>query len=663
MTGLDAMADTAIAPPAARRRLARWIYVGPALIVCIGVIAAIQIASYIDDAAVARDADRFSTASERALDRLTDRMTIQGTLLRGVAALLRAAPDQIVSPDVFAAYLGRLNIDLNYPGVQGIGYSMVLRDDASRQKVFDMLVLQRAPTGLWADHASVERFALVLVYPPDPRNRATLGYDLSSDAVRRSAVERARDEARPVLTARVTLVADAVTDRQPGFLMYAPVYFGDGVPDTVDARRSRFVGAVVSGFRARDLLSTIFTEDDVTRELSVALYDGPTASADALLYRTDPDVAGPNPKLRAELPVMIAGQPWTAIVTARAPFYRHSAPRLAQGVLAAGVIGSIVLAGLALAQAQATVAAEQARDQVRSLNQALETRIAARTRELEFAREALIATNMDLETTVARRTLQLRDSIQEAQRFVYVASHDLRAPLVNIVGFTGELATALQRLKDFVASQEEAGIQSVPSDVTTAIREDIPEALDFIRASTSRMDRLINAILRLAREERRTLTPEIVPLDALLHAVADGLKSQLNTAGAELVIESPLPEIVGDRLSIEQVVANLIENAVKYLDPARPGHILVRGRDRGTRIELEVTDNGRGIDPRDHERIFELFRRAGQQDTDGEGIGLAHVRALVRRMDGSIAVVSRLGEGAKFTVDLPKNLVVTEGAA
>jgi signal transduction histidine kinase len=96
-----------------------------------------------------------------------------------------------------------------------------------------------------------------------------------------------------------------------------------------------------------------------------------------------------------------------------------------------------------------------------------------------------------------------------------------------------------------------------------------------------------------------------------------------------------------------------MENALKYLMPGRPGQITVRGEARRGRAIIEVIDNGRGIAAKDHERIFDLFRRSGVQDQPGEGIGLAHVRALAYRLGGLIEVVSELGQGATFRVNLP----------
>ncbi len=99
----------------------------------------------------------------------------------------------------------------------------------------------------------------------------------------------------------------------------------------------------------------------------------------------------------------------------------------------------------------------------------------------------------------------------------------------------------------------------------------------------------------------------------------------------------------------------MIDNAIKYLKPGVPGVISVRGRTKLGFAIFEIADNGRGVDAKDHQRIFELFRRAGSQDKPGQGIGLAHVRALVRRLGGTISLSSELDSGSTFTITLPIN--------
>ena len=138
----------------------------------------------------------------------------------------------------------------------------------------------------------------------------------------------------------------------------------------------------------------------------------------------------------------------------------------------------------------------------------------------------------------------------------------------------------------------------------------------------------------------------------LIEAIVQTLAHQAAEAQAEIHI-APLPPIVSDRLALEQIFSNLIDNAIKYLKPGVPGEIAIRGRTKLGFAMFEITDNGRGIDPKDHQRIFDLFRRAGTQDRPGQGIGLAHVRALVRRLGGTMSVSSELNTAAPLRSPFP----------
>jgi signal transduction histidine kinase len=284
------------------------------------------------------------------------------------------------------------------------------------------------------------------------------------------------------------------------------------------------------------------------------------------------------------------------------------------------------------------------------------------TRDLQAAQAALQRANASLEQRVADRTTSLMAANEEIQRFAYIVSHDLRAPLVNVMGFTQELETAIEAVRGLMQRAETQAPSLITQDVRDAVEEDIPEAISFIRSSTNRMDRLIGAILALSREGRRRLAEEPVALQALLEGIAASLQHQLDRAGAEITLQPPFPTLRTDRLALEQILGNLLDNATKYLDPARPGRILLRGRREAGMNAIDVVDNGRGIAARDHVRVFELFRRSGPQDQPGEGIGLAHTRALARRMGGDIRLVSTLGVGSTFTLLLPDALPAPDPA-
>jgi signal transduction histidine kinase len=273
------------------------------------------------------------------------------------------------------------------------------------------------------------------------------------------------------------------------------------------------------------------------------------------------------------------------------------------------------------------------------------------TQGLVSAQREVTALNANLEDRVQERTAALSRANEEIPRIAYIVSHDLRSPLVNIMGFTSELEASVATLRDYVAGDKVDA--KLAEAARTTVSEDVPEAVRFIRASTGKMDGLINAILELSREGRRALNREAVDLDRVFAQAAASLKHQLDEAGAEIVLPVRSPQVVTDRLALEQVIGNVLDNAVKYLVRGRPGRIVVVAEEGAGRVRIDISDNGRGIAAQDRERIFELFRRAGQQDRPGEGIGLAHVRSLVRRLGGDIAASSELGRGSTFQIDLP----------
>jgi signal transduction histidine kinase len=277
--------------------------------------------------------------------------------------------------------------------------------------------------------------------------------------------------------------------------------------------------------------------------------------------------------------------------------------------------------------------------------------------DLDGSQAELRRVNEGLEQAVEERTADLTRANDEIQRFAYIVSHDLRSPLVNVMGFTSELEVSLKPLQALLHEVEEKAPAIPLKAAREAVTADLPEAINFIRSSTRKMDRLINAILKLSREGRRTLTPERIDMDVLFQGIVESLKHTAVERGAEIVIAAPLPDISSDRLAVEQVFSNLIENALKYAKPGRPGRILVRGQATAAGCVFEIEDNGRGIAPADHERIFELFRRSGSQDQPGEGIGLAHVRALIYRLGGSITLDSELDRGSTFRISLPRTLL------
>ncbi len=883
----------------------------PLLVFLVGLMGTAVVTLQFKRLSDARDAERFERLVDQRVEAISDRIDTYVALLRGAAGLFSA--NETVSRQDFASYVARLAVAELYPGIQGIGFAGWF--DAGERRAVETQMREEGFPGfrVTPPEPREQYSAIVFLEPQDERNAAAIGYDMYTDPVRREAMERARDHGVPALSGMVELVQEIDQDKQPGFLIYLPVYEDNLFPVTVEERRALLAGWAYSPFRARDLFSRAIDKTGAFggRDLVYSVHDGLEPSAGNLLYRSaelERTQGGGEPTGTATRQVIeIAGRSWTVDFAPGASFARDSYADLLPYLFGLGFLATLFLTAAAFAQARTTLEAEKARADLQEETERLErlnrvgnalaseldmerlvrTVIEAATslsgaaygafferiapgvdgnpdeawrlfslagapreaftrfglprptdlfsptfagggvvRSADVSRDArygslggmpkghlpvrsylavpvvsrsgerlgallfghpepgmfaekeekLIAgfagqaaaalenarllasvkAGQDrfkaavqavrgiLWTTDAKgrmvgeqpgwqsmtgqaveqyqdggwsaaihpddlaRTLELwsaaveekrtfvhehrvlrvdgsfgtfavravpvrdadgsvrewvgvhtditeqreaqtelKESNEEIQRFAYIVSHDLRAPLVNVMGFTSELSAVKDEL---LASA------SKPADDPARIEaeSDFDEALGFIKAGIVKMERLIAAILKLSREGRRTFTPEPLDMPTLLQGLADAQRHQAEEIEATVEIAPDLPRLVSDRLSVEQIFGNLIDNAIKYSHPDRPALIRITGEERGQRVVYRVKDNGRGIEAKDRDRVFDLFRRAGQQDRPGEGIGLAHVKALVRALGGRIELSSQAGAGTTFTVVMPR---------
>jgi PAS domain S-box-containing protein len=251
---------------------------------------------------------------------------------------------------------------------------------------------------------------------------------------------------------------------------------------------------------------------------------------------------------------------------------------------------------------------------------------------------------------VAQLAHTLAEKNRELEAIVYVASHDLRSPLVNIEGFSNELTRICKQMQAAVAA---APGGTVPAAVVQeAFATDIPRALRFIQAGVARIDTLLNGFLRFSRLGRESLTIQTLDMNALVAGVAQALKFQLEQAGASLQL-GRLPSCQGDAMHIGQVFSNLIDNAVKYRDAARSLRITISGWVESGRAIYAVTDNGIGIAPEHREKIFEIFHRLNPNTGAGEGLGLTIAQRILERHNGKLWVEGQSGVGSTFFISLP----------
>jgi PAS domain S-box-containing protein len=247
------------------------------------------------------------------------------------------------------------------------------------------------------------------------------------------------------------------------------------------------------------------------------------------------------------------------------------------------------------------------------------------------AEEEVRALTETLEQRVRHRTGELERANRELESFAYSVSHDLRSPLRAIDGFA--------RILD-----EEAGAGFGP---------DARHHLDRIRANAQHMDRLIDDLLALSRTARQEMKVGEVDLSTMVRTTFERLAAEPGRPAARLEL-GPLPRVRGDGALLEHVVANLLDNALKFSSRAQAPCIAVAGDLEGGMAVVRVRDNGVGFDMNYAGRLFGVFQRLHVSDEfPGSGVGLAIVQRIVQRHGGDVSAESAPGQGAVFTIRLP----------
>jgi signal transduction histidine kinase len=248
----------------------------------------------------------------------------------------------------------------------------------------------------------------------------------------------------------------------------------------------------------------------------------------------------------------------------------------------------------------------------------------------------------------ARADLERKN--QELSSLLFVTSHDLRRPLVTIQGFVSELQRSVQDLLGLLD-----GVEIPPERakrIGEIVNDDIPAAAKYISGGVTALDEMLRGILDISRLDRAGFEMQTVDMQQLVADIVAGMGSEIERAGASLTV-GPLPCCFGDPARLAQVVTNLLANAVKYLDPGRTGALRITGQIQGKQVVYCVEDNGIGIAADRLSRVFDMFYRAAPEHADGEGLGLASVRAIVGKHGGRTWAESELGKGARFYISLP----------
>ncbi|MBD2165268.1 CHASE domain-containing protein [Calothrix membranacea FACHB-236] len=307
----------------------------------------------------AQDKLRFQNAVTRTQDNIQNRLDTYITLLHAGSALFAAHEE--VSLAEFRAFVERLNLRERYPGIQGIGFSRRISAEQLPGLLNDMQKQGVKNFNLRPNYQRNEYHSIIYLEPLDRRNQAAIGYDMYTEAVRRGAMEYARDNGTVAASGKVTLVQEIDQHKQAGFLIYIPVYRQGIIPNTISDRQANLLGFVYSPYRADDLLQGIFGGEQPL--VNFEIYDGTEIKPENLLHssQSNSTVNNPfyHPQFQTTNTIKIAGRTWKIVFQSKPEMDLLSSRNLVPYVGFAGVVISFILFGITRSLNHARNAAEK----------------------------------------------------------------------------------------------------------------------------------------------------------------------------------------------------------------------------------------------------------------------------------------------------------------
>lgn len=549
---------------------------------------------------------QFEAARDRTVAVIKERMIkYEDALWAGVAAV--ESHDSAINYDQWHNFAQNLRIEERHRGINGIGMIHYLKEPEVRGYLAEQRRL-RPDFQIFPEHDNPEKMPITFI-EPETTNAAAIGLDVAHEANRRAAALMSRDTGEARITGPITLVQDSA--QTAGFLFYAPFYHGSA-PQTLEERRAQFAGAVYAPFVVHKLMEGLLAKD--LRNLRFSIRDGDKVIYDEHVM-DDPNNDA-KPLLSEQLDLTMFGRVWTLDVRSDLAFRQQHSEAKPTVILIAGLMIEGLIIALLVLMARANQQAVQFADRV--------------TADLKRESAKLAQTNQILSAQ--------NDELEE---YAYVTSHDLRTPIRGIGGLTEMLE---EDLEPYLASAE--------------ANPDVGENLKRIQERVTRMHELTQGILDFS--QITSLEAQSRPVDII--DLGQTLQCDFSLSDTQFCLQSDVEQIDEEPVHFRRVVENLVGNAIKYHDRKLPLKIEIVIRAKGDFCHVSVIDNGPGIDPKFHERIFAVFQTLSPPDTaNSTGIGLAIVKKLVARHGGQISLSSTPGKGATFSFDWPlhKNAVVT----
>jgi signal transduction histidine kinase/CHASE1-domain containing sensor protein/ActR/RegA family two-component response regulator len=402
----------------------------PYLILLLGFCFTVLVYYYFSKLTYEQDQSRFDSSVQEIQDRVRLRIATSITLLRAGSGLFAAS--HAVDTGEFSRFVQQIELEKNYPGIQGIGYALQFRADEMSKVMAHMQRQGVTDFHVWPENPPRDEYTAILyLQPVNAPNQRAIGYDMFTEPVRRQAMETARDTGKPTASGRVELIQEQeIPNKQAGFLMYAPVYWKNGPISTEAERRKALMGFVYSPFRVDDFLYPVTADKHF--DVAFRVYDGTEPGTDNLLTLT-PNEAASEPLFTKSITQDVAGRKWTFAYATKPSFENGSSRSLLKYTVILGVLLSLLFSAVTRAEIRARSRAERATEEVKQS----EATIRKTLDEREQAQEAL------RETTKALRAADQR-ALLEYERLL-----ERIKGLAQALGAARELGAIFRALRQF----------------------------------------------------------------------------------------------------------------------------------------------------------------------------------------------------------------------
>lgn len=566
---------------------------------------------------VNKDTLRFKNEVDHIQTALESRINLYIALLKSGRGYIQS--NENLSREDFARFVESLEIEKNYVGGLGIGYTKLFLPEER-----DALITQMRESegisdfSIFPDKKSDLQQAVVFLEPLTEANRKSIGYDMSTESNRLSAMEKARDSGEASVSGKVMLLQNSPEDSQNGFLIYLPVYKNDIVPSSLILRQRNIKGFVYSPFRAESFLKEV-QKATGTETVAVQVFDGEPNQTNLLAQTIEPSSDEFVPQIRSEFEdqknLNFAGRQWLINYKTLPIFDSESSVIFTPVIFIFGLIFSLSIFGVTLWESKS-------RSKLQTVAESLF--------ESEKQKRELLIKEQE-----ARKIAELANTAKD--EFISVVSHELRTPLNSIAGWTRILQT--NHLSD---EKRLMALEKIERN---------------LRQQTSLIDDLLNYSQMVAENPELDAEPTIV--SDIFEEVYKKIEQEAGQKNIKIDKDNRLNGsiILCNRESIKTVFHNLLANAVKFTPSG--GSIktkLFKNKDKNV-MEMVIKDNGIGIDSDFMPHIFESFSQADSSITrqhGGLGLGLAISKHIIKLHNGTIEAKSEgIGAGSVFTIKIP----------